>query len=59
MADLKRDMPPNAGPVQPDNDPAGGMRKSGSGAVKGGDNMRPGESAHDEKNSKADAQTNG
>ena len=41
-------MPPGAAPHQPDDSPAGGMTKSGSGAVKGGEAAKPGQMQGDE-----------
>lgn len=44
----ERDMPPNAAAHQPDDAPAGGMKQSGSGAVKGGEAAKPGQMQGDE-----------
>jgi hypothetical protein len=46
-----RDVPPEASVHQPDNAPNGGMKKSGSGAVKGGEAAKPGQMQGDEDES--------
>jgi hypothetical protein len=46
-----RDVPPGAAVHQPDNAPAGGMKASGSGAVKGGGAAKPDQMQGDEDES--------
>jgi len=50
-----RDIDNPSGPQ--DNNPGGGMRSSGSGAVHGGEENRPGQSVHDEKTTKTTTET--
>lgn len=48
----------NDNPV-PDAKPNGGMRRSGSGDVKGGEAERPGQSPHDQKNAPLEEKSGG
>lgn len=47
----ERDVPPEAAVHQPDDAPNGGMKTSGSGAVKGGEAAKPGQMQGDEDRS--------
>jgi hypothetical protein len=44
----EQDVPPSTAPLPSDDAPAGGMRNSGSGAVKGGEAAKPGQMQGDE-----------